>query len=264
MAAESILTGTFARRTELKYLLDTGTAMTLLKGGGLAPDLVPDFLANDTRFNVIENVYLDSPDLISYREHLEGKDQRFKIRIRHYHPNGLPESSVFIEIKSKAGRETHKTRIKVRPTWLNKLLTGNQSNLEKILDHNDDLPRAYVEEVLRCLNEAVLEHGFGPMLKTTYVRNAFRSNDWPDFRITFDRFIHFIRLGHSVEPRDPGLPDIAEDAIIMEVKMGERIPPGAMERLHGMADLSVRFSKYCAGIHSTADARLDFMHEFER
>jgi hypothetical protein len=58
-----------------------------------------------------ESVYFDTPDLLTYRQHRQGRRRRFKVRTRHYADSG---ECVF-EVKVKGGRQdTVKERLPYR------------------------------------------------------------------------------------------------------------------------------------------------------
>jgi hypothetical protein len=95
-------------RTDTKFLLPSGLLPEILQ------NLIPGYAILDVdgmRINRYETHYLDTPSLQFYRDHHNGKLNRYKIRFRKYPDNKL----CFLEIKFKNNKgRTLKTRIPVK------------------------------------------------------------------------------------------------------------------------------------------------------
>jgi hypothetical protein len=87
------------RRFDAKYLVDRRQLPTLVAALGSRMRVLE---VDGARTTTYHSVYLDTPDLWSYRQHLQRRRRRVKIRTRHY---GNP-AGAYLEVKSKgpAGR----------------------------------------------------------------------------------------------------------------------------------------------------------------
>lgn len=99
------------QRFERKFPLPEGRAshaLALLRSAAL-----PD---PDHPYGVVNTVYLDTPGLESYFDALNGNFRKQKVRVRWYgEPSPGEEVTLFLEVKSKKGFASRKTRIE-RPT----------------------------------------------------------------------------------------------------------------------------------------------------
>jgi hypothetical protein len=167
-----------------------------------------------------ESVYFDTPDLTTYRAHLQRRRQRFKARTRTYTDSGL----TMFEVKLTGARgETVKERVPY-PTEHRAELT------EEALAHLEDiLCQAYHQN---------LPTGLRPTLVTAYRRTTFVSRTG-DTRLTCD--VGLVCRDGEHEVRDTGT------HVLVESKSSVR--GGAADRI--LRDLGVRpatVSKYCVGV----------------
>jgi hypothetical protein len=92
------------RRFDQKYVVDVGLLPRLVAA---LPDHVRVLEVAGRRSTDYTSVYYDTPDLRSYRDHLQRRRRRFKVRTRHY---GDPAETM-LEVKCKGRRgETVKHR----------------------------------------------------------------------------------------------------------------------------------------------------------
>lgn len=92
-------------RLDRKYLVPAGLLAELIDGlaGGYAALEIDG--SRDFRYS---STYFDAPDLLTYRQHLQGRRRRFKIRTRSY----LDSGECMFEVKLAGGREaTDKRRL---------------------------------------------------------------------------------------------------------------------------------------------------------
>src|SRR4051812_17512507 len=103
-------------RYENKYAVSGNLARQILERARL-------FLSPDRGVDVpqyISTLYLETPDLTFYQWHNDRRSDRFKLRIRGY--GQPPGGSVYVEIKGKNGKLSHKSRAKVALAKLNRVL----------------------------------------------------------------------------------------------------------------------------------------------
>lgn len=166
-----------------------------------------------------ETQYLDTSDLILYHQHMNGKLNRFKWRIRSY----LDSDISFLEIKKKTNTgRTRKKRILIEPDELAGKLARNF-----ILSESD-----------------MMIHDFRPVLQNKFERvtlvNRNKSERLTiDFNITFTNF----QNGESAS-----LPNLG----IIEIKHDGCCESGMQKQLAGLRIKKYGLSKYCLGIALTA------------
>ena len=167
-----------------------------------------------------ESVYFDTPQLSTYRAHLQRRRQRFKARTRTYTDSGL----CMFEVKLTGARgETVKQRVP-HPAEHRAELTD-----EALVHLTTSLCEAYHQ---------VLPSGLQPTLVTTYRRTTFVSRTG-EARLTCDVGLECFDLHGEV--RDTGT------HVLVESKSAAR--GSAADRI--LRELGVRpasVSKYCVGV----------------
>ena len=167
-----------------------------------------------------ESVYFDTPELSTYRAHVQRRRQRFKARTRTY----LDSDLCMFEVKLVGARgETVKERIK----------------------HPADARNVLTPDALRHLHTALrqayghgLPPGMAPVLTTTYRRTTFVSRTG-EVRLTCDVGL-LCRNGRN-QVRDTGTHVLVES----KTAGGEGGPDDLLRTL-GIREASI--SKYCVGI----------------
>ena len=167
-----------------------------------------------------ESVYFDTPQLTTYKAHVQRRRQRFKARTRTYTDTGL----CMFEVKLSGARgETVKERI-THPAELRNVLTT---------------------EALRHLHTALRQaygHGVPPgmraVLTTTYRRNTFVSRTG-DVRLTCDVGLLCRNGRHQVR-------DLGTHVLVESKSAAGDSGPDEMLRNMGIRPASI--SKYCVGI----------------
>jgi hypothetical protein len=215
--AELLVLAELQTRVDRKYFVPAETFRRLI--GELAGELQVLEIDGLRSFGY-ESVYFDTPQLSTYRAHLQRRRQRFKARTRTYTDSGL----TMFEVKLTGARgETVKERVP-HPTEHRAELT------EDALTHLGD--------VLRQAYHQDLPTGLRPTLVTTYQRTTFVSRTG-DTRLTCD--VGLVCRDGEHEVRDTGT------HVLVESKSS--VGGGAADRL--LRDLGVRpatVSKYCVGV----------------
>ena len=113
-------------RVDRKYIVDFDTLERLLALMG------NDYLAleiDGERLQQYDSVYLDTPDLMGYKHHLQGRRKRFKARTRLY-----GGTACFFDLKMKGSRgETVKRRLALPPAAHGSLTTDASAFLKREL-----------------------------------------------------------------------------------------------------------------------------------
>ncbi|MFM9036460.1 MAG: polyphosphate polymerase domain-containing protein [Actinomycetota bacterium] len=159
--------------------------------------------------------YFDDERLVTYRDHLQGRRPRFKIRARTYE-NGTS----FLEVKAKTGRgQTVKTRV-ARPI-------GGSLELS---DHE----RAWLDDTVGRIDSRSLRPGLRIDCERITL-HSFESGE----RLTVDHGMR-VSLGSEWCP-------LLDGGVVIESKSGSL--RGSLFTALARHDLrAVSFSKYCAGL----------------
>jgi hypothetical protein len=206
-------------RVDRKYIVHIETVERLL---GLLGD---DYLAleiDGERLQQYDSVYFDTPGLLGYRHHLQGRRKRFKCRTRLY-----GGTACFFDLKMKGKRgETVKRRLALPPTAHGELTADASAFLKReLLQEYGSAPPA---ELLPTL------HNSFARLSLTHARR--------EERLTLDFGLVLGRVGSDESYR------MRPDHVLIEAKsptgLGtvDRILPGFGARPLSMC------SKYCLGV----------------
>lgn len=207
-------------RVDKKYLL-TGEQVTALFQDLAADRLRYQVLEIDGRRTFgYESVYIDTPDLATFRDHRQGRRRRFKARTRTYTDSG---DSVF-EVKLEGRRGgTVKERLP--------LPSGTRG-------YEDTLAREFLGDVLRR-NELEPVEPMMPVLRVTYRRATLVDPD-AGTRLTLDVELRFTGPHRRVA---------GPDRVIVESKSHYGTTADRVLAAQGIRPTGV--SKYCAGIALT-------------
>jgi VTC domain len=167
-----------------------------------------------------ESIYFDTPNLTSYRAHLQRRRQRFKARTRTYTDTGL----CMFEVKLTGARgETVKQRVPHAAEDSAELTDG---------------ARGHLRTALRQAYQQDMPPGMRPTLATTYRRTTFVSRTG-EARLTCDVGLVCLDARHEVR-------DLGTHVLVESKSAGRGSAPERILRELGMRPVSV--SKYCVGV----------------
>ncbi|MGI8814434.1 MAG: polyphosphate polymerase domain-containing protein, partial [Pseudonocardia sp.] len=167
-----------------------------------------------------ESVYFDTPDLLTYRAHLQRRRRRFKARTRTYVDSGL----CMFEVKTVGSRgATVKDRIK-HPVTDRAVLT--------------DQATEFLGQVLRNAYDQPVPTGLQPMLINLYRRTTFAS-PVEGARLTCD-------VSLSCHTERASMTDQGTHVLVESKSTNGASQADQMLRRLGVRPISV--SKYCVGI----------------
>ena len=204
-------------RVDRKYFVPAADFRTLIARLG---DEIQVLEIDGRRTFGYESVYFDTPDLSTYRAHVQRRRNRFKARTRTYTDTGL----CMFEVKLTGARgETVKERITHPIDERNVLTPGALEHLGTALRqaYGQDLPR-----------------GMGAMLDTTYRRTTFVSRTG-EVRLTCD-------MGLVCSSGSSKVTDTGTHVLVESKSAGGDGGPDRILRDLGVRPVSV--SKYCVGI----------------
>ncbi|RKY10449.1 MAG: hypothetical protein DRP56_00935 [Planctomycetota bacterium] len=162
----------------------------------------------------IASLYFDSDNLHLCNETLNGRKNRFKLRIRCYDDN--PESMCFFEIKRRINTVILKDRARIPKPQIANALEGSgiSASLYKKDKKAIDQFRFYLKTL--CARPVVL---------VRYKRQAYEGNSSNRVRITFDRELAFKTVNTPVvSVSGSGWHPVPMDFIILEIKFTDRYP----------------------------------------
>lgn len=128
----------------------------------------------------VNSIYLDSPTLDNYRNHISGNSKRFKIRIRWYGETWGNAENPKLEIKIKNAENGKKMSF-----LLGELI------IDKNIKLSDSLKKSFSKAKLPGWVQEKLKRSF-PTLLVSYTRKYFKSCD-SKCRITLDKNVIFYR-----------------------------------------------------------------------
>lgn len=214
------------------------------------------------RHNTNKTIYLDSRDLDSFRDNLEGIKPRFKVRIRQYKPNNEEwESTAYIELKVKTEEGiTKKTRIRIHSYMIPEIEEGREIKSDERLEIiNKDISKMDLWKRIAAINTVIQKYGFKKQLTVEYHRRAFSGKN---IRITIDDSLKYYDFksidkstGNSIlnskkwEDIQKSPSKVSDnDLLILEIKHEEDMPKWIEEIVSDFKLKPVSFSKYCASI----------------
>ena len=229
-------------RSEEKYIIPIAWC------GDISNKLCTDYnileIANERQFRY-DNLYFDTPENICLEDHIRGRKNRFKVRIRSYSNSNIS----FVEVKSRNvyGRSQKRRIQRTSEQWDSPFTTKEQEFLSNCVPFAAELK---------------------PVLYSSYSRYTI-ANIAKGERITFDTNLEYKTLtGETFKPLD-GL-------AVVELKQGEtdrRSPLNRIfrERTDRRSPLgrTIRISKYILGrLHTnknlSARAYLESLKELTR
>ena len=150
----------------------------------------------------VNNIYFDDLNYSLYKDHVIGKSDRYKIRVRWYNKLIYEVKKPVLEIKCKKNQLGKKEFYNLNEIVLNKSI--KQKELNQLIKNNN------IPDKIKVLN-------IKPVLINRYLRNYFESAD-KRFRITLDTDLSYF----SVSNNEKVFNKIYEDkhVLVLELKYG--------------------------------------------
>lgn len=224
------------QRYEKKYILDEGKMAVILP-------LIRQHMEEDDhciggQTYSICNLYFDTEGSDVIRESLTKPFYKEKMRLRSYGIPRFPGDRIFLEIKKKVNGTVTKRRAK---------LTLEEATCF-LRDGTRPPDLSYMnEQVLREIEYYRFHKKVSPVMRLSYDRLAFFDRENPQFRLTFDRNLRYLKMKGDYggwEADHPGLLLMPESFRLMEVKVSDAYPFW-FARMLSEADIRpASFSKY--------------------
>ncbi len=188
----------------------------------------------------VNNVYLDSPALGDYHDHVQGVTNRAKMRVRWYGPCGVTLDKPVLEHKIKRGE-----------------VGGKVSHPLPTLHLAADEPINVIEAIRNCPEVPAMLRAAGggrmPSLVNRYQRRYFVSSDGR-FRLTVDWDLRFADFRRFISH---GAFFSADFAVIIELKYAPSYDDSAAAAVANSLPFRLaRCSKYVLGIEHLSCGRL--------
>lgn len=190
----------------------------------------------------VVSLYLDSDSFLLARETLEGKKNRFKLRVRAYSDN--PESPCFFEIKRRINNVIIKSRARVRHEDVSRILQTGRPPLDYKTD--DKLLRQFL----------LYTHSVNarPMVLVRYMRQAFEGDSDNRARVTFDRQIYFkVSRKPEVKLNSSGWQSARLGFVVLEIKFTAKYPAWLSEMVKIFNLKQSAMSKYTASVKNSCN-----------
>ncbi|MCC6672923.1 MAG: polyphosphate polymerase domain-containing protein [Planctomycetes bacterium] len=232
-----------AQRHECKYVITESEALRI--SAEVRPFVRPDPHAAGRPGHTypISSLYLDGGGFPLYHETVEGKKDRFKLRVRAY--SDRPEDPVFLEIKRRANGVVRKTRCKVPRALLPALLSGRTAALAEVPGAGRPAAQEFVALLLRTQAR--------PTVLVRYDREAYVGLDDTETRVTFDRHLRVLRTERPEVLVDaPGFAVVQDHRVVLELKFNHRCPNWMQHLIQGHGLRRTSFSKYCHSLNRAA------------
>ena len=212
------------KRYELKYLMDASQLSAV--SDALKENMVPD----DYGHSSIRNIYFDTDDFILARRSIDKPLYKEKLRFRSYGP-AEPDSEIFVELKKKYDGIVYKRRLTMP--------------LQQAIDWftpEGIRPESQIGQEIDFMRERY--PGIHPAMLLTYERDAFRSKDGSDLRITIDTNILSRTKNVDLTAEPSGYSVLPDGYTLMEIKTMYGYPPWLTSVLSGNHLYKSSFSKY--------------------
>jgi hypothetical protein len=207
----------------------------------LSPFVIPDkhVRKNPDYTYTVRSIYFDTPDLLFYREKMEGVPYRLKLRIRGYNLES-ETAPVFLEIKRKHKVPMTKNRAPFPFNVVKGILNGSQTHPDQVFFKKESNHEDYIRFVYQ-LNKGNL----APTVLVVYDREPYEAMDDHSIRITFDKNLRSAALPKISELYRDDLKAVMTEHFILEVKYNKEYPEWMQLIANTFGLKQVAASKYC-------------------
>ena len=198
----------------------------------------------------VHSLYLDSDDLRTYWETINGNKNRYKLRLRFY--SNLPDSPVFFEIKRRMNNCIMKQRGGVRRDAVDEMLAGRLPEPSDLVSRD---PKHVL--ALQHFSRLMMDIGARPKMHIAYYREAYVPHDDNSARLTMDREVRSepeLTARLSTEMVNPVL--IWGRDIVLELKFTNRFPEWMREMVRVFGLRQCGAAKYVDGVALQGEYRL--------
>lgn len=216
-----LMVQTVFKRVELKYRITLAQKEKILQA--MEPYMKIDKYGRTT----IRNIYFDTDTYLLIRRSIEKPVYKEKLRIRSY-----GSGDVFVELKKKYKKIVYKRRVALPETDAMDWICGRQHcGINTQITAEID----YFIQYYKTLHPAVF---------LSYEREAYKTREKSDFRVTFDENILCRQEALSLHAPVYGERVLPEGEILMEIKCSGGLPLWMAQVLSQEKVFKTSFSKY--------------------
>ncbi|HWQ92001.1 MAG TPA: polyphosphate polymerase domain-containing protein [Clostridia bacterium] len=205
-------------RFELKYVISEEVAQQIRTYVSAFLD-VDENGANKPHFSYqVHSLYIDSDEMKTYWDTINGNKNRFKLRVRYYEDS--PDKPAFLEIKRRMNNCIQKQRVGIRREAMPMILNGQLPPPSLMLGHE---PRHLlaIQNFCRLIQDLRAK----PKMHVAYLREAYLPPTDNTARVTLDRDVRS-------EPNPAGVLkttmqnpiQVWGNAVVLELKFTNRYP----------------------------------------
>jgi SPX domain protein involved in polyphosphate accumulation len=230
-------------RFELKYLLSEETALAIRDFVRSYLDLDEYSVGRPNFSYPVHSLYLDSPDLKTYWDTINGNKNRYKLRLRYYSTN--PGAPIFFEIKRRMNSCIMKQRGGVKQEFVPTLLRGQFPEMEHLLTQ---APKPFV--AIQRFTELMTRIHAAPKVHIAYLREAYVSEN-DEVRVTMDREIcgePHSSLAPTTKLENPRRS--FANTVVLELKFTNRFPDWFKEMVRVFHIMQCGAAKYVESIQA--------------
>ncbi len=216
---------TVFKRYEYKYMITEDQKNAVLKA--IEPYMQLDKYGRTT----IRNIYYDTDTYLLIRRSIEKPTYKEKLRVRSYGAV-TPDSKVFVELKKKYKSEVFKRRVS---------LPYNEAMEWVARQHHCHKHNQICDEIDYFIDHYETLH---PTVFLSYEREAYKTFEPSDFRVTFDENILVRQENLYLTSEVYGTSILPDGKTMMEIKCSGGIPLWMTEVLSREKIYKTPFSKY--------------------
>lgn len=234
-------------RHERKYLVHHSVRRLLLARWGRHLVRAPH--TDDHAVSPILSQYYDSPDLLHYREKLDGFGLRRKVRLRTYGQRFGEGATAFLEIKWRRDDQVMKRR--------HRFESFRPSDLDPASWDFDD------REMRGAFRFIAERERLRASAQVYYQREAYEGAADPELRVTFDTNLVALFPGEIISRallRDPRRRLMAETVAILEIKTSAGLPGWVREGIIAGELVQATIPKYVSAVDHLGLADLWLAH----
>jgi hypothetical protein len=208
------------------------------------PFVKPDnhVLGREQHTYTVRSVYFDTPDMLFYREKIEGVPYRLKLRVRSYDTRAH-KAPVFLEIKRKHKIPMTKDRAPMSMEMMKQIVCSGQDAQYSM----DLLAPKYANSASKFMYH-LHKDSLTPVVLVVYDREPYEALDDPSIRITLDKNLRSAPRPLLEDLFLDELTPVMRDYFILEVKY-DKVYPRWMELVvHQLGLKQEAASKYCMSI----------------
>jgi hypothetical protein len=238
------------QRFELKYLIDEDTALRVRDFVRCHLDMDEYSVGRPNFSYPVHSLYVDSDDLRTYWDTVNGNKNRFKLRLRFYSAN--PDAPVFFEIKRRMNNIIMKERGGVRQEAVPLLLNGHFPQEEHLVARHN--PKHLV--ALQRFCELMHSIRGKPKVHIAYLREAYVSEDDTQ-RVTLDRQVMAEEnLTPTIRTEMESPVRSFQKFVILELKFTNRFPNWMRDLVRAFHIMQCGAAKYVSSVENLGSRRL--------